>query len=1079
MSLLELFGIDVRGGDEPAALAPNPTDDWWYSMTPGMKTAAGISVNEAKAMTYSACWAATMLLSSSEGMLPLKLFRKRSGGGSDVMHEHRSHRLVHNRPNPEMTPMMFRSSRTAQQVNRGNCYSEIERNAGGQIDNLWPIHASRIPPETNIRRENGKLVYYVNNNDGSKTPIQADDMLHIPSPISEDGIVGMGVITQARLSIALGLATETHGAAYFGSGATPKTVITSTPGTGTKFKNKEEQDDFRRQWNEMHGGPENANRPAILPPGLDIKPLNFSAEDSQFLETRQFSIEEVARWYGVPPHLIGHLLRATYCMPADTLVLTEGGPRPIVDVAPGDRVWSYCNRSLVLSHVKAVACSGRKKVLRVRTTNRTLRLTDNHRIRVMRKANKFQEEWIQAGELAVGDTIITCHRTPGEGTTRLPSGRECSIGFAEFCGLLLSDGNISKASGKYVGVQIARSDNAGYMEHYREIIRSEFHRMSRAGQFYGEAHPGKRKLIEGDAAQIRELRAAGVPRKEVAGQYGISESMVKQVCAGTAWAKRRPVRMQVKLTEGRRQTRFKSEAAATELVLLGLSGVADTKRVPGWVFQLPESHRLAFLRGYLDGDGSCDKKGRLSYSSCNKLLLEDVRHLCMTCGVPVTNVVAATPKATHIMGRERVSAPRPQYFVTCSDPGANRRIGTNDPRYAERLENGKAFGRKSRNYPRFGGEGWNSEHCQLARVNSIELSEHDEPVYDLQVDGTESFIADGVVVHNSNIEHLSLEFVKYSLMRWLVVWEQELNRKLLTPEEQKTMYFKHNVDALERGDLASRTAAFQVELFNGKKSINEWRALDEENPIAEGGDTHWVQQPMIPVEIAMKGPQEATPAPAATPEPEPKDDDTLAKVGAAIALAMAPVVTSLSEVAVGLKHLSGSVDANHTATIARFEASEAEQQRLAASVNDLRSESEKLAAFQRLNVVTSANFNRNLSQALLRDVLGRLMSVEIHNVKQTAQTASKFDQRLMAFYDEKHRRTMELALIAPIGAALSAAGKPDEPAAFVRAYIDGHVAESVQQLLGCCDCQAEELPARVEACVAKWHEERTSITIGE
>jgi hypothetical protein len=90
--------------------------------------------------------------------------------------------------------------------------------------------------------------------------------------------------------------------------------------------------------------------------------------------------------------------------------------------------------------------------------------------------------------------------------------------------------------------------------------------------------------------------------------------------------------------ESDRQTRFSSVAAARELDTLGFKGTAKTKSVPPWVFGLTEELRLGLLRGFLDADGSVDTKGRISYSSCNKTLLSQIRHLCMGCGVPVTNM---------------------------------------------------------------------------------------------------------------------------------------------------------------------------------------------------------------------------------------------------------------------------------------------------------------------------------------------------------------------------------------------------------------------------------------------------------
>jgi methyl-accepting chemotaxis protein len=121
--------------------------------------------------------------------------------------------------------------------------------------------------------------------------------------------------------------------------------------------------------------------------------------------------------------------------------------------------------------------------------------------------------------------------------------------------------------------------------------------------------------------------------------------------------------------------------------------------------------------------------------------------------------------------------------------------------------------------------------------------------------------------------------VRWTLRPWLVAWEQELNRKLLTTEERKVYYFCHDLDDLERGDLQSRTAAYKEQFFNGKISLDEWRAKDNERPIGSpAGKIHFVQQAMIPVEIAAEGPQKPEPATA----PDKQLQDTQKKLAAAI-----------------------------------------------------------------------------------------------------------------------------------------------------------------------------------------------------
>lgn len=270
----------------------------------GMMTASGTPVSEQKAMTYSAVWAATRLLSGTIGCLPLDLYRRRPDGGRDSVIDDPREILVHDRPNYEMSAMSWRASCVGQQVNAGNAYSEIERDIQGNPVALWPIHHTRVRV---LRDDVTDDLYYEVKLEG-KEPLflPANDVLHVPSMISDDGIVGKGVIKHARESIGFGLATEKYGSAWFEKGGIPRVVVTH-PGKPSS----EARSNFRKEWNEIHGGP-NGSKIALAAEGMDVKPLNISAEDSQFLETRQHNIEEIARWYGVPPHMIQHLLRATF-----------------------------------------------------------------------------------------------------------------------------------------------------------------------------------------------------------------------------------------------------------------------------------------------------------------------------------------------------------------------------------------------------------------------------------------------------------------------------------------------------------------------------------------------------------------------------------------------------------------------------------------------------------------------------------------------------------------------------------------------------------------------------------------------
>ncbi|HHE04909.1 MAG TPA: phage portal protein, partial [candidate division WOR-3 bacterium] len=353
-------------------------------------------------------------------------------------------------------------------------------------------------------------------------------------------------------------------------------------------------------------------------------------------------------------------------------------------------------------------------------------------------------------------------------------------------------------------------------------------------------------LSKDQIIEIKELLSKRIKTVDLAKEYDVCCSTIANILSSRSWDEKSKITKiePIHLVEEGLCTKFSSVSAVNELKSLGFNGTAHTKSVPAWVFNISDEAKLSFLRGFLDADGSVDKRGRISFSSCNKSLLSQIRHLCMSLGIPVTNLreysgTTKLPNGNIIKFR--------QFYFTCSDPKANRRIGSHTLIYQERLENGKPFGRKDRHYPLHGGKGFDLNSCSLSRICSIEKSQIVEPVYDLEVEDTHSFIANGVVVHNSNINQEQISFVVDSIRPWLVRIEQNYNIQLLTDEERRQGYFfEHSVEGLLRGDSTAR-AEFYSKLFNiGVFSINEIRELENKNPV-DGGDERYVPLNMIPV----------------------------------------------------------------------------------------------------------------------------------------------------------------------------------------------------------------------------------------
>jgi len=265
----------------------------------GTDTASGEQVSPETALTFSAVYAAVNLLSRSVASLPLWVYRRFGETGRQRDSAHPLHRLLHDAPNPDMTAFSFREAMQAHVLTWGNAFALIGRNQAGRVVSLTPIHPARVSMG---RDDAGVYTYRI---DGGPDVIHADDMLHLKA-LSRDGLFGMSPVALARESIAAGIACEKFGARFFGNQARPSGVL-KYPRSLTP----EQIERIRKSWSAAYGQ-EGSHGTAILEMGMEWQPFTIPPDDAQFLQTRQFTVTEIARWFGVPPHMIGDLSRATF-----------------------------------------------------------------------------------------------------------------------------------------------------------------------------------------------------------------------------------------------------------------------------------------------------------------------------------------------------------------------------------------------------------------------------------------------------------------------------------------------------------------------------------------------------------------------------------------------------------------------------------------------------------------------------------------------------------------------------------------------------------------------------------------------
>lgn len=286
--------------ENPSTTLSNPAS--WLVDLFGGTTDAGVQVSEQSSMKTSAVYGCVMLIAKTIGSLPLKVYRRKANGDSVEVPDTLPYYLLHDEPNPAMTSCAWREFLTANVLLGGNAYAAIGRNHANQVIDLFPIPSHAVTPE----RVDGRNRYHVRLGDGTTEIIEQSNMIHVPG-LGFDGVKGLSVITAAaRQAIGLALATEQHGSKLFSNGARLGVVLKHP-----KTLSKDAQTRLKTQFDQQQGGLSNAFKSMVLEEGLDVTNISMTSEDAQFLDTRRFQVEDIARFFGVPPHMIGHTDKQT------------------------------------------------------------------------------------------------------------------------------------------------------------------------------------------------------------------------------------------------------------------------------------------------------------------------------------------------------------------------------------------------------------------------------------------------------------------------------------------------------------------------------------------------------------------------------------------------------------------------------------------------------------------------------------------------------------------------------------------------------------------------------------------------
>ena len=276
-----------KSRDKPNNSYDSPSYTYFFG-----RANSGKRVTDRTALQHIAVYACVRVLSEAIAQLPLHVY-KYNDKGKERVPNHPLYFLLHDQPNSEMTSFVFRETLMSHLLIYGNAYAQIIRNGKGDVLGLYPL----MPDKMKVDRDEKKRLIYIYSRYDEANPnlkeqgdiiLYADEVLHIPG-LGFDGLVGYSPIALAKNAIGISIACEEYGASFFGNGASPSGVL-EHPGV---IKNPER---VRDAWQRAYGG-RNAHKVAVLEEGMKFTPIAIPNNEAQFLETRKFQIEEIARMY--------------------------------------------------------------------------------------------------------------------------------------------------------------------------------------------------------------------------------------------------------------------------------------------------------------------------------------------------------------------------------------------------------------------------------------------------------------------------------------------------------------------------------------------------------------------------------------------------------------------------------------------------------------------------------------------------------------------------------------------------------------------------------------------------------------
>lgn len=650
------------------------------------------------------------------------------------------------RPNPSMSWREYMMVQTIYLNLTGNAYTYYDRQGAerGCPSAMWPLNPLRtyIVPS----RDKKKIIGFVYVPEGKGmsdgTPMLAEDVGHVKFPNPADPLDGMGYgmppLIPAGQSVDVDNLVTKFLAVFFRKGAIIAGLLKFNVPLNSKIINE-----IRERWLEIYGGAENWYKPGVLDQGGEYQRIGLTFDEMGFSTLDERNESRILSAIRVPPILIGSRLGLMRCLPATAMLSTIGGPVRIVDIQPGTIVWSFENGKLCLRQVKRLQETGIKDIYLVRTKNRTLRASGNHPVMVRicgnsKTSNLYRNAscaWKTIDDLQTGDYIVQPKSYPDSGGLDLPDGSPASREFIQFCGALIGDGTVY-GNGM---VLMAMPPQGRCRDHYQSLVEQLFSRMENRVEKVTTKCLHCGKDIHTRRIRVEDGRGRYCSKEcKYESSYKLSYLPVIEVDTLL------PVSRSVHITDCPRSFNFRVSENAEYLRALGLGERAHTKRIPHWIYGLSRELRLNFLAGLVDTDGSIDKRGVLKFAFCNELLTYDVRELLISAGIQCSNI-RHDQLSPSVLPQRGIKEIYHNYSFVASSARQVAQIPFADTLYRERV---------NANLGRYKPDSFDAKKADLSddlgfyKVVSIE-KQSVETVYDIEVEGGHSFIADGILVHNS------------------------------------------------------------------------------------------------------------------------------------------------------------------------------------------------------------------------------------------------------------------------------------------------------------------------------------------